>query len=685
MIDQALFEKIHDALNARNPWELKQLDWYRLRYTGYGRPSLPYPNAPDMHYPLTDTMIEKIKPFYIQQIYGQEKLANFVDMGGTDQPVADRENKFDRELKQNSNFEIAAHTFVDKMLNYGINVVKTVWNDKEKRLEFVPVDAIHIIVPPGTVSIHKTEWLVHIIRMTEGQYRANEKFTQDDELIKRIKGKGAISDGKEEQRELEIEIREGITGSRYDDAIILWEVYWKKNVSDKEWTVSTVSPLAGVEDAQNKIADDFKLPFDKGVFAKGDLPFTEFTYEAATEGFYSPRGLAEILEPYELDLCKLWNYKLQFLDFNAQPTYFIAQPTANMMNFSNAPGSVRPFGIEKDAPIEAPVDIAASMEMTRALAEDRVAIPDLGNSLHLPGNDASTQKGQVTATQINAIVGFTNQSNDLRSKLFKSQLQHLFRHADSILEQYLELPPRQVEIIPSGSADAWNKAARSQKMLALFQVLQGRPNVDQDELVKLILEQDSPELVKRLYRDSGEHTEDEQEKEADAITKMLIGFSPEVRPDEDAAIRIDTLAQFIQRRFQTGEPVTPEFARLALMRGEQHLQILQAQKNPQLPQIMQQVGPIVQRLQLLAQQPDQMGGTPPPQPPQAGAQGQPPAGAGQGAKESVQINYKDAPPFIQAQMERAAGFIPDPMHEKEIEAQRQAPIAATAIPPQRKK
>ncbi len=654
LITEELFGKINDALSDRSDWEQRQRDWYRLRYEGYGRPTSPYPGAPDMHYPLVDIEIEKLKPFYIQQIYGQERLASFLNMNvgqnealsTTNANIADDELRFDSEIRQNSNFDSAVHVVVDKMLHYGMCIVKKTWSKASDCIEFTPIDASHIIVPPWTASIKTTEWLVHIIRMSEFQYRANSKFTSTDEVIKLIKGTG--QPGTDETRQQEIEIREGITGSKHDDSIILWEVYHKEP-NDKEWTISTVSPLAGIDTV---VCADFKMPFCRGSFPN-ELPFSEFTYEKATEGFYSPRGIAEILEPFEAALCKNWNYQLQFLDFNGQPTFFVNSPMANVMNFSNEPGSVRPFGIERDQPLDAPLDLMRQMEMTRALAEDRVQMPDLGSSQHLSGQ--AGQKGEVTATQIRAVVGLSAQSNDLRSRIFKGQLADNFRQSWDIICQYRKIEPHKALIVPCGNADQWNKEARVQKMIVKFQLLQGRPNVDQDELLKMLLEQDSPEEVKRLFRDTQAHTGDEQEKEADAITKMLIGYGPQIRGDEDAAIRLPTLAQFVEKRLQTGEPVTPEFARLALMRGMQFEQLLQKQKNPALQQLSQQFEPVVQILEQIAQEsPTPPQGTPP------GGTPSPTRGQQNKLSESLSIKLADLTPSERAQALAMAGIQADP-------------------------
>jgi hypothetical protein len=606
MITKKLFSEIEDALDDRSDWEKNQRSWYDLRYEGYPRPSLPYPNAPDMHYPLVDIEIEKLKPFYLQQIYAQERMATFIDarigenasVEQSNTIISDDELKFDCELKQNSNFEQAAHVFIDKMLHYGLCIVKTMW--KGGKLVFVPVNATHVIVPTHTASIQQAPWFVHVIRMSVSQYRANPKYEKSGDVIKKIKGCGDTRGSTSEEQDAK-DYREGITGTEHDDSIILWEVYWKQTPDDKQWTISVVSPVAGIT---TRLCADAKLPYCIGSFSeKQELPFDVVTYEAATEGFYSPRGIAEILEPFELALCKNWNYQLQFLDFNGQPTFFVNSPMANLVNFTNEPGSTRPFGIERDAPLNAPLDLMQQMEMTRALAEDRVQMPDLGNTMHLTGKEG--QKGEVTATQIRAIVGLSAQNNDLRSRLLKGQLAPIYRHAWDIICQYKQIEPKKALIVPSGTADSWNKENRTQKMLAMFQLLQGKPNVDQDELLKMLLEQDNPENVTRLFRDSQTASADEAEKQAVEFGTMTNGFTPQTRQDDDDFTHIQVLTQLVEARIQRGEPVTPDLAQRVLVHGAMHEEQMAAKKDPRAEQLNQQVAPVIAMLTQIAQHPTQ--------------------------------------------------------------------------------
>lgn len=42
-----------DEEEERKQWEQKTIAWYAMRLAGLTRLSKPYPNAPEMHYPLT--------------------------------------------------------------------------------------------------------------------------------------------------------------------------------------------------------------------------------------------------------------------------------------------------------------------------------------------------------------------------------------------------------------------------------------------------------------------------------------------------------------------------------------------------------------------------------------------------------------------------------------------------------
>ena len=74
------------------------------------------------------------------------------------------------------------------------------------------------------------------------------------------------------------------------------------------------------------------------------------------------------------------------------------------------------------------------MQTTRALAEYRINVPDLGATSHLQGRAGA--RGDVTATQVNAIVGQTQLTDDMRARVFRLDLGDLFNMCWSLYKQY---------------------------------------------------------------------------------------------------------------------------------------------------------------------------------------------------------------------------------------------------------
>ncbi len=74
----ALQGQIVEAVEQRSPWELRQTRWYELRHHGLRRTNKPWPKAADLHWPLIDTAIEKLKPLFLQQALGMDVVASFV-------------------------------------------------------------------------------------------------------------------------------------------------------------------------------------------------------------------------------------------------------------------------------------------------------------------------------------------------------------------------------------------------------------------------------------------------------------------------------------------------------------------------------------------------------------------------------------------------------------------------------
>ena len=75
-----MFEAVLESIHDRAKWERRQGLYYQMRHDGLRRKNKPFPGASDLHFPLIDTSIAKLKPFYYQQITGRDTLCSFVPM-----------------------------------------------------------------------------------------------------------------------------------------------------------------------------------------------------------------------------------------------------------------------------------------------------------------------------------------------------------------------------------------------------------------------------------------------------------------------------------------------------------------------------------------------------------------------------------------------------------------------------
>ncbi len=617
-MNKDLLDEIKQALTDRQEWAADQEHYYKMRNGGIRRVAKPFQGAADMWYPLGDTMVEKLKPAYLNQMYGGENIATFVAKKQQNEELTSSVGLwFDYKLKQETNFEVAMHSAIDQMLECGFSPVKVYWDADAKRVAFDQVDPLHIIVPSATQELggnSKADWLVHILSPSVREYKANPNFNQDEDLIKRIKGTGAKDVG-DQQKSDATDYREGINCSKNDNEIILWEVY-ELDRKAKRITVSTISPL--LPEDQNSIRDDFALPYNQGCFAGGmEYPFFRIRSEIKDKSYYAPRGIIKINEPFEASLTHNWNAFHDHMSFSSRPNY--EQTGASVIptgkNFKTGPGSILPPGLKMAVHPEPPASLAEDMQMTRAIAEDRTQVPDLGLSQHI--TDASKD---ATATQVNAVVAQSGAGTDMRARVFRMDLAVGLKMAWSLYLQYSKddcleyitdskleaLDPSVLhdgyDIQPNGSADSWNKGALVAKRNMQYQKYMANPFCRKDEVTKMDMEADDPRLVKRLFQDPGTQAKDQEEAQAMECLLMIEGFSPQVHEADDDKTHLMNLGQFAENKLMRKQ-MTPELAQLVLQHGQEHMQGLEQKKDPAAAQIQQMLTPIVQVLTQVAQQP----------------------------------------------------------------------------------
>ena len=563
MGDKEKRDKLHslilDDISKRSAWERRQTMWYEMRHTGLRRKNKPWPNAADLHWPLIDTNIEKLKPVLFQQITGMDVVASFVPMRQQlSSFTSTAEQWFDYKIKERTNIQTESLSWIDSALMSGRGVMKCYWDINLKQVRFDSIDPMFIIVPSYTTSLQQADRVVHVMPMSVSAYKASGRYKTGDEFIKKISGCGEGNDGANAEQRQTRQTREGITHDPEGQKIIVWEVYEKDE--DGKWQVLTYSPV----DPSTNLRDPMELPYDHN-----QVPFVDFAYEVKDKGWYSPRGICEILAPYEMALCNTWNHKHDAMTLFNKPMFRAERDISNTTNIRMLPGQVLPYGIAPVQFAQPPISFDQEMMSVRSVAEQRIGNADYGM-----GQVINTSNRR-TATEIEAINGQSQQSGDLRARLFRIALGALYKQAWSLYLQYdkedlqyryledsIEADPVALHdkyfIEPKGGIDQVSRQFLMSKAVQRKQIFMNSPWIDQAELDRTILELDDPSLVKRVFRDPNNKGLDESEDEMRGIPALLVGAPLRVKPDQDYPARINVLMQFVQKEASTGRQLPPE-------------------------------------------------------------------------------------------------------------------------------
>ena len=551
-----LFTQVSDDISSRVRWETRQALWYEMRNDGLRRKGKPWPNAADTHYPLIDTTINKLKPSFFQQAMGLDVLATFVPMrtqlsGFT----SAAENWFSYKLNEKSNFSTEVMSWVDYMLMSGHGVIKVFWDVDKKRVGFQSIDPMHIIVPPWTKDVESADRICQVIPMSLESYKRAGVYKASKSVLDAVKGGKIEEGGILSNKKYDKERREGLTHSTDPEQIIVWEVYSRNN--DGEWVIDCFSPQA----PDIPLRKQMKVPYDNG-----QPPFVSCLYEVTDGGWYSPRGVCEILGQFELALTKTWNERLDASTLFNKPLFKAERDLPNSVNLRMNPGQILPFGIAPVQMPSVPMDFDKEMMQTQSVAEQRVTVPDFG---------IISDRDRRTATEIESINAQSQQNMDLRLRLFRHGLGVLYRHAWSLLIQYdskdlqyrfledsLQIDPvalhDEYQIEPRGGMDMVSRAMLLNRAVQRKQLFVNSPWINQVELDKSILEIEDPALVPRLVQDPNEQVTNEAEDEQRIIPALMLGQVILPKPGQNYEVRIGVLMQFLEQSRQTGVQMSPQ-------------------------------------------------------------------------------------------------------------------------------
>mgnify|MGYP003111180084 FL=1 len=555
-MSEKTYDLVIDDIKSRARWETRQGLWYKMRTDGLRRKVKPWPNASDIHFPLVDTTINKLKPAFFQQAMGLDVLATFVPMRSQMAGFTTAaEHWFSYKLHEKSNYATEVMSWIDHMLVSGHSVMKTFWNPDSKQVEFQAVDPMYVIVPPWTKDISTADRITQVMPMSLESYKRAGIYKTDKNLISKLVGAKVQDSGMIDDLKYDKEIREGITHSPDEDQVIVWEVY--THDEDGKWVMQCFSPQA----PDTPLRETMEVPFDHD-----KPPFVSCKYEITDGGWYSPRGVCEMLAPFEASLTKTWNEKMDASTLFNKPLFRAERDLPNSVNLRLNPGQILPFGIAPVQMPNTPMDFDKDMMQTQSIAEQRVTVPDYG---------IMSDRDRRTATEIESVNAQAQQNMDLRLRLFRQALGDLFRQAFSILLQFdkkslqyrfledsLSVDPvalhDEYQLEPRGGMDMVSKVMLLNKAVQRKQLFMNSPWINQVELDKSILELEDPSLVPRLVQDPNEKEGSEVTDEKKIIPALLVGEQIPVQEGQDYRVRIGVIMQFLEKSMQSGMQFSPQ-------------------------------------------------------------------------------------------------------------------------------
>lgn len=546
---------------------------------------------------MIDVAIGKAKPFWYGQAFNNDRLAVMVSKRQqADYLTASAGEYFDWLLRHETELQDVMIRATDAMLVRGRGVVKaTVDAMDENRLKFEAIDPLFILTSPGADDFEDADWFAQVKHYTRAQFERDPRFDNAPGTWDKICG------GEEnlEQYWQNKATREGITHTAEKTRAVVWEI-WEREGDD--WRVTVASPQM----TNAPLRPSFLCPYKKD--GKPSLPFFSFPLEIKDAGWYSPRGLAEKVAPFEMLGCKIVNEWLDSLSFTSKQVFTAEGAVPNGAAIRFAHGELLPGNIRRVDMGQASTELPQMVNFVQTIGEQVAQMPDFGVGQNQP-ND------KRTATEVNRIGQVMDVGTSFNGEIFRRRLGRLYEHAWALLLQYQpeemtyllgdeakQMPAEALHdaysIRVGGRADQWNQQQTFQRAVARLQLLGGDPNASHEELVKAVLAADDPQAAKVAFVPSNQRAATESEDEAQEITILQDGFPALVQPNEDHAARLHVLLGWLAKQQQTGAPINP----LAQQRVQEHLTVHFQYLKKQNPQAAEQVLAAVRQMEAGAQQ-----------------------------------------------------------------------------------
>lgn len=262
-----------------------------------------------------------------------------------------------------------------------------------------------------------------------------------------------------------------------------------------------------------------ELPYDHGQW-----PYTLIKRELNDEGIYSSRSIGQLDEDFQNGISSALNQAIDNGTIVNTPTVVTRRGTlSNIKNLKFTPGQ----GIETNGPTS-DFEIRQNMngsqntlfqqaQYLKSWADQRVG--NLSSGITSPNNlPGQQQSGQKTAREIGLVQQLGSEVQSLDLQVFQNQMADVYYQIDALYEQFgneeeaiaiTGQPTQKISrteiqgkfnIVPNGKLDNTNPELRAAKSFNLMRAFINDPDIKQDELKKLYLQDYDVKLVNKLVK-----------------------------------------------------------------------------------------------------------------------------------------------------------------------------------------
>ena len=281
-----------------------------------------------------------------------------------------------------------------------------------------------------------------------------------------------------------------------------------------------------------------ELPYDHGHW-----PYIQVRRELTDPSFYSSRGIPALDDDFQTGISTLFNNDINNQTVVSTPyTVYRKNAVKNIRNLKYIPGQtvevddINAFEIRQHVNTSQSTFLN-SQRLLKAWANERLGTP-AGALSEQNNSEGGGQGGRRTAKEVGLISTIAGQNQAVELLVWQLQMAEVYYQIDALYEQFgpqeefvmtgeepQRMTRRQIQgkfnLVPNGTLDNSNPILRSQKTFLLFQAFRGDPDIKQDPLKKMVIQDVDPKLA-RLLLFSPEEKAQIQQQQQQAIAQAKV-------------------------------------------------------------------------------------------------------------------------------------------------------------------